>query len=167
MKVKGKLKSLSPVRLLATPWTAAWQTPPPMGFSRQEYWSGVQNQWWNLHKIPMNNSAQRPSELDNTSTRREGGNAQLHGDRGSCAWAPSRTHPMYSNWPFLCILYLKKKTKQKTKTGGSKENDSQSSVNITAYSSLWSMGWVQELVMLQPSHQKWTQPWPPTLDSCI
>ena len=31
----------SRVRLLATPWTAAYQAPPPMGFSRQEYWSGV------------------------------------------------------------------------------------------------------------------------------
>ena len=29
------------VRLLATPWTAAYQAPPSMGFSRQEYWSGV------------------------------------------------------------------------------------------------------------------------------
>ena len=29
------------VRLLATPWTAAYQVPPSMGFSRQEYWSGV------------------------------------------------------------------------------------------------------------------------------
>ena len=38
-KVKGK--SLSRVRLLATPWTAAHQAPPSMGFSRQEYWSGV------------------------------------------------------------------------------------------------------------------------------
>jgi len=36
-KVKGK--SLSHVRLLATPWTAAYQAPPSMGFSRQEYWS--------------------------------------------------------------------------------------------------------------------------------
>ena len=35
------MKSLSRVRLLATPWTAAHQAPPPMGFSRQEYWSGV------------------------------------------------------------------------------------------------------------------------------
>ena len=35
------MKSLSPVRLLATPWTAAFQAPPSMGFSRQEYWSGV------------------------------------------------------------------------------------------------------------------------------
>ena len=38
-KVKGK--SLSRVWLLATPWTVAYQAPPSMGFSRQEYWSGV------------------------------------------------------------------------------------------------------------------------------
>ena len=38
---KVKVKSLSRVRLLATPWTAAHQAPPSMGFSRQEYWSGV------------------------------------------------------------------------------------------------------------------------------
>ena len=38
-KVKGK--SVSRVRLLATPWTAAYQAPPSVGFSRQEYWSGV------------------------------------------------------------------------------------------------------------------------------
>ena len=36
-----KVKSLSRVRLLATPWTTAYQAPPSMGFSRQEYWSGV------------------------------------------------------------------------------------------------------------------------------
>ena len=39
--VKMKVKSLSCVRLLATPWTAAYQAPPSTGFSRQEYWSGV------------------------------------------------------------------------------------------------------------------------------
>ena len=38
---KVKVKSLSSVWLLATPWTAAYQAPPSMGFSRQEYWSGV------------------------------------------------------------------------------------------------------------------------------
>ena len=38
---KVKVKSLSCVRLLATPWTGAYQAPPSMGFSRQEYWSGV------------------------------------------------------------------------------------------------------------------------------
>ena len=36
-----KVKSLSRVWLLATPWTAAYQAPPSTGFSRQEYWSGV------------------------------------------------------------------------------------------------------------------------------
>ena len=36
-----KVKLLSHVRLLATPWTAAHQAPPSTGFSRQEYWSGV------------------------------------------------------------------------------------------------------------------------------
>ena len=40
-KWKVKVKLLNCVRLLATPWTAANQAPPSMGFSRQEYWSGV------------------------------------------------------------------------------------------------------------------------------
>ena len=40
-KWKLKVKSLSRAWLLATPWTAAHQAPPSMGFSRQEYWSGV------------------------------------------------------------------------------------------------------------------------------
>ena len=38
---KVKVKSLSRVRLFATPWTVAYQAPPSMGFSRQEYWSGL------------------------------------------------------------------------------------------------------------------------------
>ena len=40
-KWKVKRKSLSHVWFCATPWTAAHQAPPSMGFSRQEYWSGV------------------------------------------------------------------------------------------------------------------------------
>ena len=40
-KWEVKVNSLSRVWLLATPWTAAHQAPPFMGFSRQEYWSGV------------------------------------------------------------------------------------------------------------------------------
>ena len=40
-KVKVKVKSLSRVRLFATPWTVAHQAPLSMGFSRQEYWSGL------------------------------------------------------------------------------------------------------------------------------
>ena len=38
---KVKVKSISRVRLWATPWTAAHQAPPSMGLSRQEYWSGL------------------------------------------------------------------------------------------------------------------------------
>ena len=40
-KWKVKVKSLSRVWLFATPWTEAHQAPPSMGFSRQEYWSGL------------------------------------------------------------------------------------------------------------------------------
>ena len=41
VNVKLKVKSLSRVQLFATPWTVAYQAPPSMGFSRQEYWSGL------------------------------------------------------------------------------------------------------------------------------
>ena len=40
-KWKVKVKLLSRIWLLATPWTAAYQAPPSMGFARQQYWSGV------------------------------------------------------------------------------------------------------------------------------
>ena len=40
-KGKVKVKLLSRVRLFATPWSAAYQAPPSLRFSRQEYWSGV------------------------------------------------------------------------------------------------------------------------------
>ena len=42
-KWRVKVKLLSHVRLLVTPWTVAHQAPPPMGLFRQEYWSGVQS----------------------------------------------------------------------------------------------------------------------------
>ena len=51
-KGKVEVKLLSHVRLLATPWTAAYQAPPSMGFSRQEYWSGVPLTW-NTTLSPM------------------------------------------------------------------------------------------------------------------
>ena len=52
-KWKVKVKSLSCVWLLATSWTAAYQAPPSMGFSRQEYWSG----------LPLPALAHQPSKL--------------------------------------------------------------------------------------------------------
>ena len=50
-KWKVEVKSLSLVRLLATSWAAAYQAPPSMGFSRQEYWSGFCNYYY-LPKDP-------------------------------------------------------------------------------------------------------------------
>ena len=52
-KWKVKVKLLSRVQLFATPWTAAHQAPPSMGFSRQEYWSGVplSSPVWTLYPI--------------------------------------------------------------------------------------------------------------------
>ena len=41
IKTLLKVKLLSRVRLFATPWTVAYQVPPSMGFSRQEYWNGL------------------------------------------------------------------------------------------------------------------------------
>ena len=41
MKVKSETEVAQSCPTLATPWTAAYQAPPSMGFSRQEYWSGV------------------------------------------------------------------------------------------------------------------------------
>ena len=41
LKVKVKVKSLSPAQLFATSWTIVYQAPQSMGFSRQEYWSGL------------------------------------------------------------------------------------------------------------------------------
>ena len=63
-KWKMKVKLLSRVWLLATPWTAAYQAPPSMGFSRQEYWSGfpLPSLWcflglgyFNIHDSNMKN----------------------------------------------------------------------------------------------------------------
>ena len=58
-KWKVKVKSLSCVLLFATPWTAAYQPSPSMGFSRQEYWSGVplpslcQTTWCWINKVSI------------------------------------------------------------------------------------------------------------------
>ena len=52
-KWKVKVKSLSRVWLFATPWTAANQAPPSMGFSRKEYWSGVPSLSRNLRSLNL------------------------------------------------------------------------------------------------------------------
>ena len=67
-KWKVKMKMLRRVRLFATPWTAAHQAPPSMGFLRQEYWSGLPLPsrvtllqsliiYWTIHLISCFNSS--------------------------------------------------------------------------------------------------------------
>ena len=63
-KWKVKVKLLSPVQLLVTPWTAAYQAPPSMGFSRQEYWSGVPS--------PSPLSTTKPRKLWSSASRSKG-----------------------------------------------------------------------------------------------
>ena len=60
-KWKVKVKSLSRIRLVATPWTAAYQAPPSMGFSRQEYWSGLP-----LPSLPVSNKLPQIQQLETT-----------------------------------------------------------------------------------------------------
>ena len=51
-KWKVKVKSFSRLQLLPTPWTAAYQAPPPIGFSRREYWSGLPMcSLWNVASV--------------------------------------------------------------------------------------------------------------------
>ena len=69
VKMKVKVKSLSRVRLFSTPWTTAYQAPLSMGFSRQEYWSGVPlpspNQTlWRCITVYLNWSLVSPTNLE-------------------------------------------------------------------------------------------------------
>ena len=85
-----KVKSPSRVQLLATPWTAAYQAPPPMGFSRQEYWSGVP-----LPSPKKNTLEGFNSRLD------EGERISVLGYRTLCAAAAAKSLQSY---PTLCDL---------------------------------------------------------------
>ena len=108
MKVKVKVKMLSRVRLLATPWTAVYKAPPSMGFSRQEYWSG-------RHRLPqatVYRAAKSQTRLSTHTTpltiyctlqtfslilKSAGAGPE---DRGSLILAlhPPRTFPSWAGW---------------------------------------------------------------------
>ena len=77
-KWKGKVKSLSCAQLLATPWTAAHHAPPSMGFSRQEYQSGV----------PL------PSPIQCIKGPKGDGKSESHSVMSSSLWH----HGLYSPW---------------------------------------------------------------------
>ena len=91
-KWKVKVKSLSRVRLLAIPWTAAHQAPWSMGFSRQEYWSGV--------PLAHTNKQTMPSFTQHIgSTSWETGKVNL-----KCYWG-SENIPRFKNI-FLYLLHF-------------------------------------------------------------
>ena len=69
-KWKVKVKSLSRVRLLVTPWTVAYQAPPSMGFSRQEYWSGM--------PLPSLNCFRNANQKDHGKSNPRTHNGQHH-----------------------------------------------------------------------------------------
>ena len=85
-KWKVKVKSLSRVWLLVTPWTTAHQAPPSMGFSRQEYWSGVPK----LNNIKTSNFQKAFSKQSSQKI---------------CGWTKLKNFHIDSSW-FTSINYL-------------------------------------------------------------
>ena len=80
-KWKVKVKSLSRVRPSATPWTAAYLSPPSMGFSRQEYWSGVPSPspililvWLKLKRVIIVSVGKGVEEVELSDTACRNGN---------------------------------------------------------------------------------------------
>ena len=117
-KWKVKVKSLSHVQLFVTPWTAAYQALPSMGFSRQEYWSGVPlNILLNItHNCPLLTSLSsvqfsrsvmsdslRPHESQHTRPPCPSPTPRVHSDSGpSSQWchpAISSSVVPFSSWP--------------------------------------------------------------------
>ena len=96
-KWKVKVKSLSRVRLLATSWTAAYQAPLSMGFSGQEYWSGVSLPSPYIHTMDYYSAIKRDKVLIHAKTWRNLENMMIHLRRQS-------QRPTYCINPFMCVL---------------------------------------------------------------
>ena len=133
-KWKGKVKLLSCVWLLATPWTAAFQAPPSMGFARKEYWSGVplkgvknlptnaryiRNAGLIPGKIPWRRNWQPIwySCLENPIDRGPG-KPQFRGLQ-NCTWLKQFiTHAHTHGTKIVCVTHTAKKKKKKLQCMG-------------------------------------------------
>ena len=109
-KWKVKVKLLSRVRLFRIPWTAVYQAPPSMGFSRQEYWSGVPvviigSHGWNS-TIPGQGSTNSPEVM--LRCMGAGFLEALVGSQVSMGWTWTQEAPNYNSrrWKqiYACIL---------------------------------------------------------------
>ena len=126
-KWKVKVKSLSRVWPSATPWTAAHQAPPSMGFSRQEYWSGVplpspRNTWSNSLIWPWSTEwiRQRLTEFcqENTlvtaNTLFQQHNRRLYTSLDITSWSIPKSNWLYSLQPKMEKLYTVSKNKTRS-----------------------------------------------------
>ena len=93
---KWKVKSLSCIWLLVTPWTAAHQAPPSMGFSRQEYWSGVPFYMWNIAKVKLIEIEHRKLVARDWEQEEIHKSVQTFGCRVNNVWGSNRKHGNYS-----------------------------------------------------------------------
>ena len=120
-KWKVKVKSLSHVRLLAIPWTAAYRAPLSMGFSRQEYWSGVPLQPdaknWLIGKDSDAAKDWRQEEkgttdgwhhwLDGHECEKTPGVGDGQGSLACCsAWGHKELDTTELNWNILSIVWV-------------------------------------------------------------
>ena len=121
-KWKVKVKSRSRVRHLATPWTAAYQSPPSMGFSRQEYWSGVplpppRNTWSNRQIWPWSTKWSRAKAnrvLPRERTVIANTLFQQHRRRLYTRWSIIKLDWLYSLQPKIEKLYRVSKNKTRS-----------------------------------------------------
>ena len=102
-KVKGKL--LSRVWLFATPWTAAYQAPPSVGFSRQEYWSGVPSpSLIDMHVFPLSWTLFPPSSSPYPSSFFHCTEILESRPSSHQAWKPCRVGWNVPGWQKLWII---------------------------------------------------------------
>ena len=93
MKVKSESKVTQSCATLATPWTAAYQAPPSMGFSRQEYWSGVPWPSLNRRSLPIKYPADPNVQGESTTSQRT---QVLSSQRGLWrAWGQAQVNLLY------------------------------------------------------------------------
>ena len=101
-KWKVKVKLLSRVRLLAIPWTAAYQAPPSMGLSRQDYWSGMPLL---LHDQPRQHITKQRHYFANKGT-----SSQSYGFSSSHGWMWELNYQeswAVKNWCFWSVVLEK------------------------------------------------------------
>ena len=93
-KWKVKVKSLTRAWLLATPWTAAHQAPPPMGFARQEYWSGMPSPFLHTYICIYKFTDNKISSLEFTVVPIFGKYIQCHNQNAEQLPPPPNSHTL-------------------------------------------------------------------------